>query len=189
MKKIIRYFVQGTLIIVPLAITVFVIAKIIGWIHSLFDRVGIIVNPVADPYIVLGSVILIIFLTGLLASTFLVKPLLLLFEGMIEKAPLVKIIYSSIKDFLSAFVGMEKRFNKPVLVKSSADGDTLQMGFVTQSALHELGLNEMVAVYLPISYAFSGRLIIVPKGNVTPINISASEAMKFIISGGVSKVG
>ncbi len=100
---------------------------------------------------------------------------------------MVKVIYTSIKDFMSAFVGKEKRFTEPVLVKVSHDSNLEKMGFVTQRDLRNLGIaGEKVAVYLPHSYNFSGNLFIVPVENITPINAPPAEVMKFIVTAGLT---
>ena len=187
MKQFFRYFIQGLLILVPIGITILVIVKIFGWIFSLFNRIGIIINPYVDPVLAFLVVVGLIFLIGFLGSTYLFTPLFGRIEKAIEKAPLIKIIYSSIKDFLSAFVGSKKRFNKPVLVLIDKANDIRQLGFITQTDLSDLGMKEdKVAVYMPMSYAFSGKLIIVARESVTPVNIAAADAMKFIVSGGVT---
>ena len=189
MKNAIRYFVQGLLLIVPLAVTLVVIVKIISMIGSIFSSMGIIIHPLIDPFIVLAAAILLIVLAGFMGSLLFFKPLFTLLERALDKAPLIKIIYSSIKDFLSAFVGNKKRFNKPVLIDINKENGIQSMGFITQTSLLEMGIkNNKVAVYIPLSYAFSGNLLIVPAENVTPLDLPASEAMKFIVSGGVSEI-
>jgi uncharacterized membrane protein len=87
---------------------------------------------------------------------------------------------------LGAFVGDKKKFNKPVLVRINKDNNLHQIGFVTQADLTDLGLDDMVVVYFPHSYAFSGYHYFVAKENVKPLNIPGPTAMKFIVSGGVS---
>lgn len=187
LKRILNYFIPGLLITVPLAITVVVLVNIIQFISSLFNFYDIIIHPVLDPFIVLAVVFSLILLIGFLGSSIVFKPFFVLFEHAIEKAPVIKIIYTSIKDLLSAFVGNKKRFDKPVTVFIDKTNNIQMVGFITQKSLIKLGMEEnKVAVYLPYSYGFMGKLIIVPSENVTPLNISASNAMKFILSGGVS---
>lgn len=189
MKQFFRYFIQGLLITVPIGITILVIVKIFGWIISLFNKVGVVIDPYVDPFLAILVVLGLIFLIGYLGSTYLFTPLFTRIEKTIERAPLIKIIYSSIKDFLSAFVGSKKRFNKPVLVLIDKMNDIRQMGFITKTDLEDIGMKkDKVAVYMPMSYAFSGKLIIVPGESVTPLNISAADAMKFIVSGGVTEL-
>ncbi|HEU4716604.1 MAG TPA: DUF502 domain-containing protein, partial [Bacteroidia bacterium] len=108
---------------------------------------------------------------------------------VIERIPVIRHIYSPLKDFTSAFIGNKKRFTHPVLVTTNAASNIREIGFVTGEDLSELGIaKEFVAVYIPMSYAISGRLLVVPKENITALDIPASEAMKFIVSGGVSEV-
>jgi uncharacterized membrane protein len=103
-----------------------------------------------------------------------------------NKIPLVKLIYSAVKDLLGAFVGDKKKFNKPVLVKVNRENGLHQIGFITQPDLNALGLADMVVVYFPHSYAFSGIHYLVPRENIKPLDVPGPIAMKFIISGGVS---
>lgn len=174
--------------VVPGAITLLVIYKLFEFIGSLFSNYGIIVNAWVDPILVLVSALLLITLVGILGSNYLLHPFLKRFEEAIERAPFFKIVYPIIKDFMSAFVGSKKRFNKPVLVMVDKVNDIQQMGFITQSDLSDLNIKDKVAVYLPLSYAFSGKLLIVPANSVSPLDIPAAEAMKFIVSGGVTEI-
>ncbi len=136
-------------------------------------------------FVILGFITLI----GFLGSSIVFRPLLSYLDKLISQAPLVKIIYTSIKDFMAAFVGKERRFTEPVLVKVSNDANLEKMGFVTQKDLTNLGiLSGKVAVYLPHSYNFSGNLFIVPVENITPLNANPSEVMKFIVSAGITSI-
>jgi uncharacterized membrane protein len=95
-------------------------------------------------------------------------------------------IYSSIKDLVNAFVGDQKRFDKPVMVRVLPGSDVQIMGFVTRDSLTSIGMAESIAVYIPQSYNFAGNVIVVPKGQVTPLEIESGKVMAFIVSGGVS---
>ncbi|MEK7199267.1 MAG: DUF502 domain-containing protein, partial [Bacteroidota bacterium] len=86
------------------------------------------------------------------------------------------------------FAGNKKKFDKPVLVNIDAP-DVWRIGFVTQQNAHEFGMQEHVTVYVPHSYAISGITYIVPRERVRPLpNVSASDAMKYAVSGGVTNV-
>ena len=104
------------------------------------------------------------------------------------RAPIVKIVYSSVRDLIEAFVGDKKRFNRPVLVSLTADGALRSPGFITRDDLSALGDSTRVAVYLPQSYNFAGSLIVVPRDRVTLVDVESSQLMTFIVSGGVSGV-
>jgi uncharacterized membrane protein len=101
--------------------------------------------------------------------------------------PLFKLIYSSIRDLLEAFVGEDKKFNEPVLV-DMGQGGIRQIGFLTQHDLKAIGLESDVAVYFPLSYSFAGKVMIVPREKIQPLDMKASDAMKFVVSGGVSEL-
>jgi len=189
MKKIIRYFIQGLIITVPVAITAFVVYKVINLVGSFFSIFGTIVSPVVDPFIVIGIAITLIFLMGLLGSSIILRPLFIMIDNTMEHTPFIKTVYTSIKDLLAAFVGSKKRFNKPVLVTINKENNIQQLGFLTQEDLSELKLKTgTVAVYMPFSYSFSGNLLIVPVDHLTPIEASSAEVMKFIVSGGVTDI-
>jgi len=178
MKKLLAYFLQGLLYTIPIAATIYIVIEAI----MLID--GII--PVEVPG--LGIVILLIAITliGMLGSTIIVQQIFSL-ERLLDRIPLIKIIYTSVKDLLSAFVGKKKRFTEPVLVKM--EGNVERFGFITQTDLTDLGISaDKIGVYIPFSYAVTGNLIIVPKNCVTPINANAADIMKFIISGGVTEL-
>lgn len=189
MSKIIRYFIQGLIITVPVGVTIIVLYKIINWVGSLFTVFGTIVSPGIDPFIILATAVLLVFLMGMLGSSIILRPLFSLFDNAMEHTPVVKTVYSSIKDLFSAFVGSKKRFNKPVLVTINKENNIQQLGFITQEDLSELNLQKgHVAVYVPLSYSLSGNLLIVPADHITTVEASSSEVMKFIVSGGVTDI-
>ena len=189
MKNSLRYFVQGLVITVPVAITVIMVYKIISWVGSLFNIFGTIVSRVIDPFIIIIIAVLLIYMMGLLGSSIILRPMFNLFDHALEHTPFIKTIYSAIKDLISAFVGSKKRFNKPVLITINKENNIQQLGFITQEDLTELNLKKgTVAVYVPMSYSLSGNLLIVPVENITAVDASSSEVMKFIVSGGVTEL-
>jgi len=188
-RRIVNYFFQGLLLISPLVITIYTIKVVFLWIDDLLKAYIEDFFGLDIPGLGFLSVLLIIVLVGFLGSSFIFKPFITWLDGVISKAPLIKIIYTSVKDLVTAFVGQKRRFNKPVLVKVSTSGSLEKIGFITNEDLLELGIKEKkIAVYLPHSYAWSGNLFIVPASNVTPLNAAATDVMKFIISAGVTKV-
>lgn len=181
LKILLGYLFRGILYTVPIAIIVYVLSSFFIFLDT--------VNPTDIPG--LGLVLLLVSLTliGFIGSYIIDKPIIGKFNKLLDKVPLLKTVYSAINDLLSAFVGKKKRFNKPVLVKMSADSPLERIGFVTNEDLSELGIIDgKIAVYLPHSYAISGALYIVPRENVTAINHQTAEVMKFIVSGGVTDI-
>lgn len=189
MNKIVRYFIQGLIITVPVIITAYVVFALISTIGSIVGKFGTIVNPVIDPFIVIIVTIVLIFITGVLGSSIILRPLFIMVDNMLEHLPGIKTLYSSTKDFLGAFVGNKKRFNQPVLITINKENNIQQLGFVTHEDLSELNIAKgTIAVYVPLSYSLSGNLLIVPVDHITRVDASSSEVMKFIVSGGVTDI-
>ena len=181
MKRLIGYFLQGLLFIVPIAVTLLVLYKVFVFVDGIL--------PLKIPGLGLLIIVVMITLAGVFGSTIIAGPLVAYFERWINKAPLVKIIYTAVKDLMSGFFGTKKSFDQPVLVKLNKDATIQKLGFITNADLSELGLDSsMVSVYLPHSYAWSGNQCIVPKEFVTPVDVSAAIVMKYIVSGGVSSI-
>lgn len=178
MKKLAKYFFEGLLFIVPLVATIYVIYIVFVKIDNIFNfkipGIGFIIT------------ILIVTLAGFFASYFLTRSLMKIIDNMFRRMPLVKMIYTSIKDLIGAFVGEKKSFNTPVLVTISQGSNIKVMGFLTRESLDNMGLADSVAVYLPQSYNFAGNLIIVPREQVAPLNFDSGKAMAFIVSGGIT---
>lgn len=180
LRGIIKYFLQGLFYIVPIAVTIYVLVYLVMALDGILD-LGI-------PGLGIVIIFLFVFLVGYFFSNYLID-YLRPFERAIEKTPLIKIIYSSMKDMMNAFVGKKKQFQKPVLVKINKESEVERLGFMTKENLDELGIFEdKVVVYLPFSYAISGEVLIVPRENVREINASAADVMKLIISGGVTSL-
>ncbi|MBK6445069.1 MAG: DUF502 domain-containing protein [Bacteroidetes bacterium] len=193
MKKALNYFLQGLLFVVPITVTLWVLFRTILWVDSLLPfQVPIKIPGIPKleiPGLGLLTIFVVVSLIGFLSVRYIRNPLFSYFERLIVKAPLVKLIYGSVKDLVEAFVGEKRRFNKPVLVRLERVSDINRIGFITQEDLSELGMGkDKVAVYLPFSYSFAGELIVVPRENISPINASGTDMMKFIISGGVTEI-
>lgn len=179
-KKALNYFLRGLLFVAPLAITFYILMLVVQF----FD------NLIPLPIPGLGILIVFGFITfiGYTASMLITQPLFDMVEEWLMTIPLVSIIYSSIKDLMSAFVGDKKKFNTPIIVKLSEG--IYRLGFMTQDDLTVLEEAGLVAVYFPHSYNFSGNSYLVPRENVRLLkNVNSSDVMKFIVSGGVSDLG
>jgi uncharacterized membrane protein len=188
MKRIVRYFIQGVIIIAPSFITLYIIYLVFnfldGYIQTYLERF----IKVHIPGLGLVALLMLITLLGFIGQSVLFKPLQIILDRILANAPLVKVVYSALRDLISAFAGKEKKFNQPVLVKVNMISDLEKMGFMTCEDLKELDIKNKVAVYFPHSYNFSGEMFIVPREHVRLLNISSADAMKFIVSGGVTRV-
>lgn len=187
MKKLFRYFIQGLIYLAPLAITFYAIYYIFSVVDGSLQRYFHLWFNIRIPGLGLMAIFLLISLLGFIGQSIIFRPVKKLIGKVIDQAPIVKVFYTSMRDLLNAFVGKEKKFNQPVLVKVNTISDLEKVGFLTREDLSDLGISDKVVVYFPHSYNFSGEMFIVPRENVRPFNMLPAEAMKFIISGGIAK--
>jgi uncharacterized membrane protein len=178
MRRLTRYFLQGLVLVTPIAITLYVcwlvFTRIDRWLGLPYPGVGF------------AATIALVTLVGFLASNLLTRGLVGVVERVMGRLPFVRLLYSSTRDLLNAFVGERRRFDVPVLVRLAPGADVQAFGFMTQESLAMLGLPGHVAVYFPQSYNFAGNLVVCPAANVTRLAVESSEMMAFIVSGGVT---
>lgn len=188
MKTILNYFFRGMLIILPVSATIYLVYVFTLWMNDLFNNLFFSWFDLEIPGLgIITGFIAITFLGFVLTQTFL-RPIVHLFEKLITKTPIVNIVYSSLKELTEAFVGDKKKFTKPVYIEFSEPAGMKRLGFITENSLEHFGLYNEVAVYCPHSYNISGNLYLVPKDKVTPIKTDATDFMRFIVSGGVTKI-
>ena len=187
--KIVAYFLQGLLLLAPVFVTIYAIGSIFFWLDS---KVEAVFQYLFHFYVhglgIVAMFVLIAFI-GFVGSLVIVQPLLHIFDMVMEKTPLVKDIYSSVKDFFGAFISNKKKFDKPVMFELGKDSGVFRLGFITQSDLSELNIKDKVAVYAPWSYNLSGILYLVNRNQITVLeDVGAGDVMKFVMSGGVTEI-
>lgn len=194
MKKIaaalFTYFVKGLIVVVPIGAAAFLIFWGVAKIDEALNLSGIFLTdskgqPIYIPGLGILNVLVIILIVGILVTNVITDPIKQWINRWINRLPIFKFLYSSIKDLTEAFVGEEKKFNEPVLVEINEFG-LKKVGFLVQKDLTKIGLPGEVAVYFPLSYSFAGQVVIVSSEKVKPLDRSAADMMKFVISGGVS---
>lgn len=197
-KGLLQYFLQGLLILAPIAITFWAIAAVFEFIDGILPNIihGIYPALIEDahghlriiPGVGFVVVIAFVLLVGYASSSFIFTKIVEGFDKLLQKTPGIKIIYSTLKDFFEAFAGEKKKFTNNVLANVD-DNDVWRIGFITQDDMVEFGLKDYVAVYIPMSYSISGNVYVIPRSRVKPItNIGAAQTMKFAVSGGVTDV-
>ena len=194
-----QLFFQGVVLLAPIGVTIWVVVSLFNWVDNFLPNLLNFIFPVQFaavngqiPKVTgLGFVVAItlVLVVGWLSSLFFVERVVAIFDKVLEKTPGVKIIYSSVKDFLEAFAGNKKKFDEPVLVNVDSP-DVWRVGFITQQNTEHFGLKDYVTVYVPHSYAISGITYVVPATRIKrlPKGIGAAEAMKYVVSGGVTAI-
>ena len=185
-KKLVNYFLQGILYIAPLGITAYIIYSVFTFMDGLLQEQLVKFFGTEIPGLGVLTLIIFLIIVGFIGRTIIADPLKLLFKKIIERVPLLNFVYTAINDLFKAFVGKEKKFNQPVLVKVNLNSDLEKLGFITEENLEMLGEKDKVAVYFPHSYNFSGELFIVPKENIKFIEMNSSDVMKFVVSAGLT---
>ena len=180
MRALVNYFLRGLVVVAPLAFTGYVCWRLFvaidGWLGFPVPGLGFVAT--------LGFLVLI----GFLASTFLARGFFSIVEAVLARLPFVRLLYSSTKDLLNAFVGEQRRFDRPVVVTIYPESEGAAIGFVTQSALEHLGLGGQGAVYFPFSYSVAGHVLLFPVERVRPLPADSADVMAFLVSGGVTRV-
>jgi uncharacterized membrane protein len=196
--RLIRYFLQGILILAPISITIWAITTLFNFVDGILPNLIYQFFPTAMtdsagqirlmPGVGFVVVIALVLLVGYISSNYVFARMVEGFDKLLERTPGIKYIYSTLKDFFEAFAGEKKKFTKNVLVTVD-DNDVWRVGFITREDMEEFGFKDYVAVYVPMAYSVAGNVYIVPKERIRPItNISAAQTMKFAVSGGVTDV-
>ncbi|MBK6634243.1 MAG: DUF502 domain-containing protein [Chitinophagaceae bacterium] len=191
-KKLLQYFLQGLLILGPVTITAYFIYWAVTGIDSMLpiftytDAQGQVrVQNYGIGFVVIIAVLIII---GYFSSFFITSRFLSFFNNLLEKTPGIKHIYGPTRDFFEAFAGDNKKFTRHVLANID-DNDVWRFGFITREDMHEFGFQDYVTVYIPMAYSVAGNVYVIPRNRVKLIeNISASQTMKFAVSGGVTDI-
>lgn len=188
-RAMFSYFVRGLLFVAPIGFTIYILYGAFDFVDNLARiRFGSgqpndsFFIPGLGFFIVVGTTMLI----GFVFTKILPQTIQNWMESGIKNLPLVRIFYFAFKDLISAFVGDKKKFKQPVLFKINNNSEVRKMGFMTQSSLEVIGKEDFVSIYCPHSYAFSGEMYVVPAADVELVNLGGSDAMKVIVSGGVS---
>jgi uncharacterized membrane protein len=178
--RLLNYFFRGLIVLAPAVVTVYVFwlmfSEVDRWLGFRIPGIGIAVT------------VALITLFGFLTSTVLARFLLGVVDQMFKKLPFVRLVYTSTRDLLGAFVGEKRRFDRPVIVSTHADGVEKAFGFVTAESLERFELQDHVAVYMPFSYALTGAVRVYPRASVRPLQVDSAQLMAFVVSGGVTEI-
>ncbi|PSR11162.1 MAG: hypothetical protein DA408_17050 [Bacteroidetes bacterium] len=182
MKTLVTYFLQGLFYITPISVTGYALF----WLFTKLDQL----LGLSFPGVGILIILVVVTLIGFIGSFFIKLPFFIYLEHQLESVPLIKPIYTSVKDMLKAIVGQKQGFNRPVLVKMGNDTELRRMGFVTDEGMKLMGTDQpLITVYMPFSISVSGQLFLVPPHYLQPVPGKPAEIMKYIMAGGVTSLG
>jgi len=194
-KQIYQYFFRGLITALPLGLTVYLLYVFLSWSESLAMQV---IRPFIGGFYVPGMGLLLgitgIFLLGFLVSQRGVGKLLSLVELPFTNLPVVKSIYSSLKEFADYFSPQRSKSAQQMVVILRMPGQPLEVvGLVTRQRVDDLPAGflqgDRVAVYLPMGYMIGGYTVFVPRDWVQPIDMSVEEAMRATLFAFMSTAG
>jgi uncharacterized membrane protein len=193
-KGIGKIMFQGLVAMLPAVLTIYILYWLVRSAEMVLGSFLEILLP--EGWYLPGMGLLVglaaTFVLGILLNAFLVRRMFDLSESLMNRIPLVKTLYGSLKDFVGFFATKrETQFNQVVALDLEFGGLPMRMvGFVTRSDFHGLppgiGSDGEVAVYLPLSYQIGGYTVIVPRSRITPIDMSTHRAMGFVVTGGLT---
>ena len=195
-RRVTGTFLTGLFVLLPIMVTLAVVMWLIGTAETVLGGFIRVLLP-GDAYLPgMGLVVslLTIMLVGLLMQAIFFRELVNWVEDLLERIPLIKTVYSAVKDltgFFSRAGSGSRRFGQVVLVQMP-HLPVRMLGFVTLDDLEGAGLPtvegvDSVAVYLPMSYQIGGYTVLLPRSYLTPLDMGMEEAMRFLITAGLSR--
>ncbi len=186
-----RYFLTGLLVITPIWGTVLILKTLFVTVDSILGEAvsGIVPPQYNVPGLGIAALVLLIFTTGLLAANFIGGQIVKWWEEWLNRVPVVRGIYSTLKSMTDILSFKEKdRFHRVVLIQFPKNGHYC-FAFVTgvtRGEIQDISPDPLLNVYVPTSpNPTSGYFLLVPEKEVMPVDISVEEAMKLIVSGGL----
>ena len=185
MKKFVTYFFKGILILVPIVLTIYIVVIVFQLTDSILGRYFVALG-INIPGLGLLTTIVLIILVGFLGTQVASGRIFNYIDGLFGKLPLIKIIYNTIKDIMNALLGRKSSFAKEVMIDLPGGNDIKILGFITKEDLEIFGLKDHIAVYILQSMQWAGFTLLVPRSQVQELDVKPDEALKFIVSAGIS---
>jgi uncharacterized membrane protein len=178
MKALVKNFLRGCLVLVPAVVTIYAV-------YFVFEKIDGLLG-LRVPGAGFALTVALITAVGALTGNVVGKRLVALADRLLARLPLIKLLYTALRDLMAALLGEQRSFDRPVVVALSADGALKAFGFITRDDVSHLGIRDHVAVYFPQSINFAGQLALVPRARVQPLDVPPSQLLPFIVSGGMA---
>ncbi|HSO07755.1 MAG TPA: DUF502 domain-containing protein [Pelomicrobium sp.] len=191
-KAIGRTFLTGLLTVVPVVATIYLVVWLATTAETFLGRALKWIIPDQLYFYGMGMAagVGVLFVVGVLMQTWAVRKLFELGEYLLLRMPLVKTIYGAVRDFFGLFSGSAASQVGRVVTVELPGMDARLVGFLMREDLsqlpEEVAGDGRVAVYLPMSYQVGGYTVLVPRDAVKPVGMSREEAMRFVLTAGLS---
>lgn len=191
MKRLLTWFLRGVTVILPPVLTLYILWWLGSTAEAVLGSALRIVLPDAWYRTGMGLVagVALVVVIGMLTRQWLVARILAWLEGLIERTPVVKTIYGSLKDMM-AFFGKGDGERQMQTVVAVSIGEARLIGFVTRESMRDvLGDREAdtVAVYVPMSYQIGGFMVLVPRARITRLDLDVETGLRLVLTAGVRK--
>lgn len=185
MKNIINYFLKGLVILVPPVVVIYVALQFFLFVDGLLGRYLQLVLPEGYvPGLGLITTIIIVIIIGYFGSRWFTAKLFAKLDQWMSRIPLLKSLYSIVKDTTSSLTGEKSSFKKVVMV--DLGGGKRTIGLLGADTLQIKGCEGLVPVYIPQSFQVAGFTVLVPVHSVEVLDIHPEDALKFMISAGIT---
>ena len=188
-KSISKILITGFITLLPVVLTIY----LLYWLAVSSEQVMgnalklILPNTVYFPGLGMIAGLVVVFIVGLMMNAYMVRRLFALGEQLLYRLPLIKTVYRAFRDFFDFFSPKKNQFGQVVAV--TVHGVEL-VGFVTQEDPQRLPESfrdrDSVLVYLPMSYMVGGYTVLVPRSELRPLKMSKEEAMRFVLTAGIT---
>ena len=190
-RKLWNAMVRGLVVVLPMALTAWLLWWLGTSVESLLHQVIVLVVPEDEykPGMGIVAAVLLLIAAGTLVNAFIVRRVLAAWERLMDRIPIVKSVYGAVRDFVQMLPasGERRELRRVVLVRV---GDAAAIGLVTRDDAAELGLGPAgdgaVAVYFPMSYQIGGYTLLVPRARVEQLDLPIESAMRMVLTGGMS---
>ena len=192
MDRIKTIFLRGLLTILPIAVTIYILyAGVLIFENFLGGFIKYIMpEHTYIPGLGFALTIALIFLFGLLLNNFILQAVMKKVEHKLKAIPLIKAVYSPLRDLMNLFSGGKQGLQGVVLVEWSPTGPS-SVGLVTRDKfddIPQLAENDLIAVFIPFSYGVGGYTMLFKRSQVKPLNIPVERALQLAITGWVKAV-
>jgi uncharacterized membrane protein len=189
MKKISQLFVKGLFVILPVAITL----SILYWLGSVAESIlGSLIQWLLPhswywPGMGLLAGFIFVLIIGILLNAYIFRRLASALESVLKAIPIVQVIYNSVRDIAKFATASEDDSELQKAVVVTLADETRLVGFITCTSMTLGSTDNLVAVYLPMSYQIGGYTVMLPESRIEVLDMSVQDAMRLVLTAAMTR--